>query len=57
MRPAPRLEERLRAAAQLGFATAYVPASGGAPAVQGLRVVALRNVREAVAAALPSAAR
>ena len=57
VRPAPRLEERLRAAAQLGFATAFVPASGGAPAVHGLRVVALRNVREAVAAALPSAAR
>jgi DNA repair protein RadA/Sms len=72
LRPAPRLEERLRAAAQLGFTSAFVPAAsvgggGGAGAgpgaappqsvVHGVRVVAVRNVRDAVAAALPAALR
>ncbi len=49
------LERRLREAARLGFDRAIVPRSGGAappPVVEGLRVVAVATLREAIEAAL-----
>ena len=51
-------ERRLREAVRLGFARAIVPRSrGGAPAVDGIEVVAVATVREALAAALAGAER
>jgi DNA repair protein RadA/Sms len=54
LRPVPGLERRLREAARLGFATAIVPRSGRSkpPAVKGLEVVAVSNLREAVGRAI-----
>jgi DNA repair protein RadA/Sms len=50
------LERRLREAARLGFTRAIVPAASGRrqepPAVDGLEVVAVATVRDAIAAAL-----
>jgi DNA repair protein RadA/Sms len=49
-------ERRLREAVRLGFARAIVPRSrGGAPAIEGIEVVAVATVREALAAALAAA--
>ncbi len=54
LRPVPGLERRLREAARLGFATAIVPRSrrSDAPAVAGLEVVAVSNLREAIGRAI-----
>ncbi|HJX68371.1 MAG TPA: AAA family ATPase [Candidatus Limnocylindrales bacterium] len=54
LRPVPGLERRLREAARLGFATAIVPRTGRSqpPAVKGLEVVAVSNLREAVGRAI-----
>ncbi len=51
LRPVPGLERRLREATRLGFKTAIVPRSRRAepPTVKGLKVVAVSNLREAVA--------
>jgi DNA repair protein RadA/Sms len=50
----PGLERRLREAARVGFATAIVPRTGRSepPAVKGLEVVAVSNLREAVGRAI-----
>jgi DNA repair protein RadA/Sms len=54
LRPVPGLERRLREAARIGFATAIVPRTGRSqpPAVKGLEVVAVSNLREAVGRAI-----
>jgi DNA repair protein RadA/Sms len=54
LRPVPGLERRLREAARLGFATAIVPRTGRSqpPAVKGLEVVAVSNLRDAVGRAI-----
>jgi DNA repair protein RadA/Sms len=54
LRPVPGLERRLREAARVGFATAIVPRTGRSepPAVKGLEVVAVSNLREAVGRAI-----
>jgi len=55
LRPVVGLERRLREAARLGFGRAIAPRpSGGAglPAVDGLEVVAVATLRDAIAAAL-----
>ncbi|MGA3058557.1 MAG: DNA repair protein RadA [Candidatus Limnocylindrales bacterium] len=54
LRPVPGLERSLREAARLGFKTAIVPRSrrSEAPAVKGLEVVAVSNLREAVRRAI-----
>jgi DNA repair protein RadA/Sms len=51
LRPVPGLERRLREAARLGFKTGIVPKSrhGDAPQVEGMTIVAVSNLREAVA--------
>jgi DNA repair protein RadA/Sms len=50
------LDRRLREAARLGFARAIVPVTGRrgpvAPIVDGIEVVAVATVRDAIAAAL-----
>jgi DNA repair protein RadA/Sms len=54
------LERRLREAARLGFVRAIVPRpprGGSAPAVDGLEVVAVGTLREAIEAALDADAR
>jgi DNA repair protein RadA/Sms len=57
LRPVPGLERRLREAGRLGFRAAIVPKSrrGGAPEVQGMDVVAVANLREAIGHALGAA--
>jgi DNA repair protein RadA/Sms len=62
LRPVPGLERRLREAARLGFRTGIVPKSrhGDAPQVEGMTILAVSNLREAVALAIsggPAAAR
>jgi DNA repair protein RadA/Sms len=56
LRPVPGLERRLREAARLGFAAAIVPRSRRSepPAVKGLEVFAVSNLREAVGRAIGS---
>lgn len=55
LRPVRGLERRLREAARLGFREALVPAGEGVPAtIDGLRVVAVRTLREALERALLS---
>jgi DNA repair protein RadA/Sms len=54
------LERRLREAARLGFTRAVVPRAahgGGAPRVDGLEVIAVATLREAIAEALEPDAR
>jgi DNA repair protein RadA/Sms len=57
LRPVPGLERRLREAARLGFRVAIVPRSrrGDAPQVNGMEVVAVANLREAIGRALDAA--
>jgi DNA repair protein RadA/Sms len=55
LRPVAGLDRRLREAARLGFSRAIVPATSGrdgAPAPDGLEVVAARTLRDALAAGL-----
>jgi DNA repair protein RadA/Sms len=54
LRPVPGLERRLREAARAGFVTAIVPrhGRGAAPAVKGIEVVAVANLREALERAI-----
>ena len=54
LRPVAALERRLREAARLGFDRAIVarPARSGVPAVEGLDVVAVGTLRDAIRAAL-----
>jgi DNA repair protein RadA/Sms len=55
LRPVAGLERRLREAARLGFGRAIVPAGSGRdgpPVLEGLQVVAVRTLREALAAGL-----
>jgi DNA repair protein RadA/Sms len=54
LRPVPGLERRLREAARAGFATAIVPrhGRGAIPAVKGIEVVAVTNLREALERAI-----
>jgi DNA repair protein RadA/Sms len=53
LRPVSGLDRRLREAARLGFERAIVPAGGRAKgAVEGIRVVPVANLREAIRAAL-----
>lgn len=54
LRPVPGLERRMREAARLGFAAAIVPRTGRSqpPAMKGLEVVAVSNLREAVGRAI-----
>jgi DNA repair protein RadA/Sms len=60
LRPVPGLERRLREAARLGFTRAIVPAAAGRPDragdVEGMAVVRVDTLREAVDAALQPAA-
>jgi DNA repair protein RadA/Sms len=57
LRPVPGLERRLREAARLGFRLAIVPVSrrGEVPSVSGMEVVAVHNLRSAIARALGAA--
>ncbi len=57
LRPVPGLERRLREAARLGFVTAIVPRSrhGSAPEIDGMKIVAVSNLREALGDALRAA--
>lgn len=50
LRPVPGLERRLREAARLGFRSAIVPSSrrGDMPAVAGMEVIAVANLRSAI---------
>jgi len=59
IRPVPGLERRLREAGRLGFRTAIVPKSrrGDTPAVNGMEVVAVSNLRDAIGHALATARR
>jgi DNA repair protein RadA/Sms len=54
LRPVPGLDRRLREAARLGFKTAVVPRSrhSVAPEVNGISVIAVGNLREAIGHAL-----
>jgi len=54
LRPVPGLERRLREAARLGFKTAVVPESrrGDVPAIAGMEVIAVPNIRSAILAAV-----
>jgi DNA repair protein RadA/Sms len=54
LRPVPGLERRLREAARLGFRTAIVPKSrrGGAPEVNGIAIMVVTDLREAIGQAL-----
>jgi DNA repair protein RadA/Sms len=52
LRPVSGLDRRLREAARLGFERAIVPAGGRAPAAEGLRVVPVGSLRDALRAAL-----
>lgn len=58
LRPVPGLERRVREAARLGFRTAVVPASrrGDLPAVPGIDVIAVSNLRDAIGHAVGSSA-
>jgi DNA repair protein RadA/Sms len=59
LRPVRGLERRLREAARLGFDAAIVPAAEGVPSrlggERGLRIVAVRTLREAVGRSIPRA--
>jgi DNA repair protein RadA/Sms len=58
LRPVSGLDRRLREAARLGFERVIVPAGRGAPArMDGIRVVAVANLKDAIAAALEGSAR
>lgn len=46
-----RLEQRLKEAARLGFTQAIVPQSGSSLRVEGLEIIAVKNIRQALAAA------
>jgi len=54
VRPAPRGQERLKEAAKLGFSVAIVPKAnapkGGARAFEGLKIVAVERIEEALGA-------
>ena len=50
VRPAPRLEQRLREAARLGFTTVVVPRLRRRPSIPGLRLVEVDALREALEA-------
>lgn len=54
IRPAPRGQERLREAAKLGFSKAIIPRANAPRApIEGLEVVAVDRLADALAAALP----
>ncbi len=48
IRPVPRLEHRLREAARLGFATAVVPPMRKRVTIEGLRIVEVTHLRDAL---------
>lgn len=48
IRPVPRLEHRLREAARLGFATAVVPPMRKRVTIEGLRIVEMTHLRDAL---------
>ena len=48
IRPVPRLEHRLREAARLGFATAVVPPIRKRATIEGLRIVEVTHLRDAL---------
>jgi len=52
LRPVSGLDRRLREAARLGFERAIVPAGGRTPAADGIRVVPVGSLRDALRAAL-----
>ena len=55
VRPAPAMAQRLAAARAVGCRTVFAPAGHGAPAPQGLRIVPVRTVRDALGWAFPAA--
>jgi DNA repair protein RadA/Sms len=60
LRPVPGLDRRLREAARLGFTRAIVPAASGRPdrgaAIEGIEVIRVDTLREAVDSALQASA-
>ncbi len=56
VRPASAMAQRLAAARAVGCRTVFAPAGKAAPAPQGLRIVPVRTVRDALGWAFPAAA-
>lgn len=52
LRSVTRLEQRLREAARLGFERALIPAGGKPVRVEGIQVIPVRNIQEAIASGL-----
>jgi len=58
LRPVAGVDRRLREAARLGFERAIIPAGGrGSSAVEGIRVMPVANLRDALRAVLMPAER
>ncbi|MCE5196113.1 MAG: DNA repair protein RadA [Negativicutes bacterium] len=55
LRSVTRLEQRLREAARLGFERALIPAGGKPVRLEGIQLMPVRNIQEAIAAGLKGA--